>query len=224
MRTLAMMQVHTALRVFAILMLALGSQSCRATKIVLAHPDRGTEATLAMTDGTGSRSIMLQYDRARVTEQVVEHPPVCYECDGESGPGASFNLQFFARNDTPRQWEITSDMVHLVPVGPGSARVHRERHQGRVVIASIAPLATARIPIAFTVTGVDSDDKDSRLYGEYQLLVLESPSDSPVADVASGDSRVLLERRLSVDRYDQGKQAARVVLMFTVALGVIGLL
>lgn len=210
----------------------LALSSCGTTHVVIADPDRGAERTAPFRGGDGYRSIRLQYDRAQIDDRELFAPPVCYSCLGaedESG-AATFNLQFYVVNESPAQWEIGARMFHLRRV-PGSGegdwrtRIERVFPADDSVLASVAPYATARVPVVFSVRGVDAEREDSALWGEYDLLVFDAPVDRDFVSLEGGPGAALiLERRLSVGRFRHDVQILRFTLFFAASVLAVGAL
>jgi hypothetical protein len=214
--------------------------SCSSTRVVIADPDRGIERGYTPAGLEGERSIRLQYDRVRLnTNEVIQAPPICYTCvDDVAEEGTvTFNLMFFAVNDTGAQWQLRANMFHLrregaEPAAPVELRRDRPRpdaaapHAGDAdpVLASIAPYSTARIPVLFTVRDVDAQKPSSRVYGSYELRVLQESADDAFAVAGGSPPAHLLERHLAIGRFHQGAQALRFAGFFAVTLLVLGTL
>ena len=220
-----------ARRVLVVLVL-LGFASCGTTRVVIADPDRGAERVAPFRGGDGYRSVRLQYDRAQINDRDIAAPPVCYACLGaedESG-AATFNLQFYVVNETPAQWELGAKMFHLRSVpgtgeGARRSRVERVFPSDDTVLASVAPYATARVPVVFSVRGVDIDREDSALWGQYDLLVFDAPVDRSFVSLEGGPGAALiLERRLSVGKFRHDYQILRFTLFFAAGLLAVGAL
>ncbi len=235
--------MRNRLAILLLLAVAGALASCGSTRVVIADPDQGVERDYSPDGIEGRRSIRLQYDRVKLNDRAIVEPPICYTCV-ELEPGgktASFNLMFFAANDTGAQWELRANMFHLrsargadstAPPPPSPNRVGSDANP---VLASIAPYSTARIPVLFSVQGVNINNPDSRIYGDYELYVFQESVVDPFpagvrgaagqpAEASAPGNQVLLERHLAIGRFHQGVQALRFVGFFTVALLVLGTL
>lgn len=168
--------------------------ACSSTKVVVATPYIGRESS-------GERTMRLLLERVKLIED-------------EAGKVAGFKLILSAKNATDRPWDVRAGQFHCTRDEAGEDVFRAESPaDGTDRVALIPAHTTARFTMRFEPPATEDE-----VLGRYDLSYRDTWIDT------HGElQEVVLERRLTVDRYTQWLQGARLLGLISAGLLLAGL-